>query len=194
MSSNLFFQMVMYYHAYFDCLYAFLLIPSGIVKIFISNIAEEPLMIVSVFMTILYCLTEIFRLNFGYNGNINESFPELIAFIIQTLLFSLVFTIIPLVAPHRHPHEDGLYVINLLFLTAEVVVGWYTMNKFSNTQSAAFYRRTAPLIDKKFKKKYEGHEESGSNREIQLGLQNYNKLRDKDLFEDSDRLIDFNNV
>lgn len=81
-------------------------------------------------------------------------------------MFSLVFTIIPMIDPNKFPHEDGLYVINLIFLVAEVFVGWYTMNKFSNTQSAAFYRRTAPLIDKKFKKKYEGHEESGSNREI----------------------------
>jgi len=34
----------------------------------------------------------------------------------------------------------------------------------------SFYRRAAPLIDPKFKKKYEGAEESGSNREIQIGL------------------------
>lgn len=82
MNSNLLFQMLMYYHSFYDVLYAFLLIPSGLVKIFIFDIAGEPLSMVNVFMTIFYCLTELFRLNFGYNGNINESFPELIAFII----------------------------------------------------------------------------------------------------------------
>ena len=85
-------------------------------------------------------------------------------------------------APYKFPHEDGLYIINLIFLVFELLVGSAVMVKFSNTQSAAFYRRTAPLIDKKFRKKYEGHEEVGSNREIQLGLQKHNKMRDKDMF------------
>lgn len=178
--------MLLYYHGYFDCLYAFLLIPSGIIKILIGNNQVSPMPIVSLVLTVFFVLTELYRINFGYNGNINESFPELIAFIIQTFLFSIAFVIVPLTAPFKHPHETGLYLINLTFLVLELIVGWYTMNKFSNTQSAAFYRRTAPLIDKKFKKKYEGNEETGSNREIQLGLQQFNKLRDKDIFEVSD--------
>ena len=51
-----------------------------------------------------------------------------------------------------------MYVINILFLIFEMFVGGYVMNKFSNTQSAAFYRRAAPLIDKKFRKKYQAVE------------------------------------
>ena len=53
----------------------------------------------------------------------------------------------------------------------------------------SFYRRAAPLIDPKFKKKYEGAEESGSNREIEVGLQRLNKQHDEDLFAESDRDI-----
>lgn len=171
MNSNLVFQMLLFYHSYFDVLYAFMLIPSGIVKIAIGNNAETPMPIVSLVLTFFFCVTEIYRINFGYSGNINESFPELIAFIIQTFLFSLTFTVMPMTAPFQFPHEISLYVINLVFLILEILVGSFTMARFSNTQSAAFYRRTAPLIDKKFKKKYQGHEEVGSNREIQLGLQ-----------------------
>jgi hypothetical protein len=156
--------MLLYYHAFYDCLYAFLLIPSGLQKILIGS--PDPMIFVSLILTIFYCLTELFRLNFGYKGNINESFPELIAFIIQTFLFSIAFVIVPFIAPFKYPHEDGLYIICFIFLIAELIVGSYVMIKFSNTQSAAFYRRTAPLIDKKFRKKYEGHEEAGSNREI----------------------------
>lgn len=40
------------------------------------------------------------------------------------------------------------------------------MDRFSETGTGAFYRRAAPLIDPKFKKKYEGAEEAGSIREI----------------------------
>jgi len=156
--------MLLYYHGYFDFLYALLLIPSGFYKILIGS--SDALIIVSVAMTFLHCITDIFRLNFGYKGNINESFPELIAFIIQTFLFSIAFTIVPFIAQFKFPHEDALYLINLGFLVCELVVGSFVMIKFSNTQSAAFYRRTAPLIDPKFRKKYEGHEEAGSNREI----------------------------
>jgi len=131
MNSNLTFQMLLYYHAYFDMIYAFLLIPSGICKILVGG--PDPLIIVSVVLTIFYCLTELFRLNFGYKGNINESFPELIAFIIQTFLFSIAFAVVPFIAQFKYPHEDGLYVICLLFLFAELVVGSYVMIKFSNT-------------------------------------------------------------
>ena len=80
MNSNLLFQMLLYYHAYFDGLYGFLLIPSGLYKIFVA--APDPLNFAGLGLTVFYCITELFRLNFGYTGNINESFPELIAFII----------------------------------------------------------------------------------------------------------------
>lgn len=156
--------MALYYHGYFDLLYALLLIPPFIYKIAIGS--PEPMIWVSLALIVFYCITELFRLNFGYKGNINESFPELIAFIIQTFLFSIAFTIIPYISEFKYPHEDALYIINLVFLVYELIVGFAVMVKFSNTQSAAFYRRTAPLIDKKFRKKYEAHEEAGSNREI----------------------------
>ena len=60
---------------------------------------------------------------------------------------------VPLFCRFRFPHEDCMYVIGLIFMTFEFFVGIFVMRTFSNTQSAAFYRRTAPLIDKKFKKK-----------------------------------------
>jgi hypothetical protein len=46
------------------------------------------------------------------------------------------------------------------------------------TQSAAFYLRTAPLIDKTFSKKFAGTNDIMSTREIQLGMQKFDKERD----------------
>lgn len=64
------------------------------------------------------------------------------------------------------------------------------MCRFMNTQSAAFYLRTAPLIDRIFKLKYLGNGEIKSSREIELGVRRYDRLRDAatDVFEDSDNL------
>ena len=48
--------------------------------------------------TIIVCIWfpfEMARLNFGYKGNINETFPELIAFLIVTIFFIIPFSIIP---------------------------------------------------------------------------------------------------
>lgn len=60
----------------------------------------------------------------------------------------------------------ALYSINFIFIVAELVLGCVVMDRFSETGTGAFYRRAAPLIDKNFKKKYEGAEEAGSTREI----------------------------
>ena len=59
-----------------------------------------------------------------------------------------------------------------------------------NTQSAAFYLRTAPLIDKKFKTKYEHHGETKSSREIALGLSRYDRLHEAiDPLEEVEKLL-----
>ena len=122
---------------------------------------------ISFAFTLFFVITDIFRLKFGKSGNINESFPELIAFIMHTALFSILFTVGPWrLCKFRFPHEDALYVINLIFLLFELGIGIIVTVKFSHTSSASFYRRAAPLIDPKFRKKYEGHEEAGSSREI----------------------------
>ena len=114
----------------------------------------------------LYSLTEFFRINFGYKGNINESFPELIAFFLQSMLFSLTFTIVPYTSQHQYPHEEAMYVINILFLIFEIIVGFFVMCEFSNTQVAALNRRIAPLLDKNFRKKYQAMENLGGKRDI----------------------------
>ena len=152
-NSDLNFQMLLYYHGYYNILYAFILIPTSLYSLMVGPINESN--IIKFIMICVYCFTEIWRFNFGYMGNINESFPELIAFLILTFLFSLVFVIIPLLSKSKFPHEDCMYVINLIFLIFELVIGIYLCSKFSNTMSAAYYRRTAPILDKKFKKKYD---------------------------------------
>ena len=91
MNSNLIFQMLLYYHTFYDILYAVLLIPTGIFKLSVGR--PELTNILSFIMFIFFLLFEAARMNFGYKGNINESFPELIAFLLQTTLFSFWFVV-----------------------------------------------------------------------------------------------------
>ena len=146
MSSSIYLQMLLYYHYYFDIIYALMLIPSGLFKMNVGR--RDPLIITSFILTVLFCLSEGLRLNFGYQGNLNESSPELCAFFLQTLLFSSAFAIVPIAGKYKFPHEDALYFINLGFLAFELGFSVWLMCKFQGIQAAAFYRRTAPLIDR----------------------------------------------
>ena len=42
-----------------------------------------------------------------------------IAFLIQTILFSFAFTLMPFIHSFKMPHEDCMYIINILFLIVE---------------------------------------------------------------------------
>ena len=65
------------------------------------------------------------------------------------------------------------------------------MCRFMKTQSAAFYLRTAPLIDRIFKLKYQNHSEIRTSREVELGMRKFDKMNDTagDTFDDSDKLL-----
>ena len=165
-NSNVYFQMLLYYHSYYDILYAVVLLPTGVYKMFIGNMAGNPNLIVSFVLTFLYSLTEVFRINFGYKGNIDESFPELLAFLLQTILFSLSFTIFPVFNEFLLPHELSMYFINFFFLATEFIVGLVVIHDSLNILAGAFHRTTAPLLDGKFSKKYEAEGENivGTNK------------------------------
>eukprot|EP00349_Pseudokeronopsis_sp_Brazil_P005945 CAMPEP_0202963554 /NCGR_PEP_ID=MMETSP1396-20130829/7563_1 /ASSEMBLY_ACC=CAM_ASM_000872 /TAXON_ID= /ORGANISM="Pseudokeronopsis sp., Strain Brazil" /LENGTH=148 /DNA_ID=CAMNT_0049684879 /DNA_START=401 /DNA_END=847 /DNA_ORIENTATION=- len=134
--------------------------------------------IVSLILVIIWLPVEISRINFAYQGNINETFPELIAFLIFTIFFILPFSLAPYFQSFKYPHEVPLYFINYIFLFFEIIFGILVMCRFMNTQSASFYLRTAPLIDQKFKAKYEYKNEVKTSREVQLGLRKYEKFED----------------
>jgi hypothetical protein len=91
-----------------------------------------------------------------------------------------------------------MYLINYIFIFFEIVLGFVVMCRFMNTQSAAFYLRTAPLIDKVFQLKYfRGNNQLGANtmevrssRQIELGVLRYDRMHDAaaDVFTESDSL------
>jgi len=91
-----------------------------------------------------------------------------------------------------------MYCINYIFIVFEIVLGFVVMCRFMNTQSAAFYLRTAPLIDKIFQFKYfrgnssasDANLEIRSSRQIELGTLRYDRHHDAamEVFNESDAL------
>ena len=66
---------------------------------------------------------EYFRIRFGYRGNITETFPDLIAFLIFTLFFTIPISILPLFQQHYYPHERAVIWMNIIFDIFEFIVG-----------------------------------------------------------------------
>lgn len=58
--------------------------------------SEDILTIVVAALEVTWLPIEIARIRFGYAGNINETFPELIAFLIFTLFFIVPLSVLPL--------------------------------------------------------------------------------------------------
>ena len=150
---------------------------------------QDTLNVVGSALQIIWVPLEISRLRFGYSGNINETFPELIAFLIFTLFFTLPISLFPLLQKFTFPHEYSIVVLNLVFLIFELVLGCMVMDRFMRTSKSAFFLRTAPIIDKTFLKKHAGGNDIMSSREIELGMQGFNKERDLNSFPESDKQL-----
>ena len=72
MSSSLTFQMLLYYHFFFDILYLTVIFTTLIYKMWVltPNLLEILALIIGV---LVWFPVELARLNFAYKGNINET-------------------------------------------------------------------------------------------------------------------------
>lgn len=188
MNSSLTFQKLLWYHIAYDVVYTILILGACFNKLMVRQ--TDILTIVVASLKIVWLPLEIARLKFGYSGNINEAFPELIAFLIFTLFFIIPLSVLPLIQWNLYAHEQATCWINLLFLIFEFLIGCHVMHRFMQTQSAAFFLRTAPIIDESFAKKYANTMDVMSTREIQLGMQRYDRERDAmQPFRESDNFV-----
>ena len=199
MTSSLAFQKLLFYHGTYDILHTFLMVGGILHK---ANVREGELWlpIVSLAIIGLWIPLEYFRLRFGYRGNINETFSEIVAFLAFSNFFVLPLAggpAIGIIEPPFLPHELTCLGLNIAFIIVEMVMGVVIMCRFYKTQSAAFYLRTAPILDKNFQKKYSGANDMMGGREIQLGMQKYDKEHDfLKPFKESDLMLrdpDYNN-
>ena len=98
MNSSLTFQKLLWFHASFNVLYTILIWGACFNKLMLRKTGGDGIiMIVVAALKIPWLPLEYVRLRFGYSGNINETFPELIAFQIFTLFFISPLDILPLI-------------------------------------------------------------------------------------------------
>ena len=130
--------------------------------------SELWLPIVALIILGIWIPTEYFRLRFGYSGNIKESFSEVIAFLAFSFFVLLLSgaPFISILAPPMLPHERFCIVVNIAFIIVEFINGCVLVRRFMKMHAAAFYLRTAPILDKNFAKKYAGADDIMSVREI----------------------------
>lgn len=152
MTSSLTFQKLLYYHGSYDVIHAALMIGGTLHKMNTRN-GELWLPIVTLIILAVWMPLEYFRIRFGYKGNINETFTDIVGFLAFTAFFVIPTSLGPaiyLLEPPFLPHERTCLAINFIFIVVEFIVGLVIMRTFYKTQSAAFYLRTAPILDKNF--------------------------------------------
>ena len=95
MNSSLTFQKLLWFHATYDIIFTILILGSNFHRVMVRQ-SSDILMLVVTALLIIWVPVEFARLRFGYSGNINETFPELIAFLIFTVFFIVPLSIVPL--------------------------------------------------------------------------------------------------
>lgn len=95
MTSSLTFQKLLYYHGTYDIIHAVLMIGGILHKMTVRKM-EDWLPIVSLAIMGLWMIIEYFRLGFGYKGNINETFTEIVAFLAFSF-FALILSAAPVI-------------------------------------------------------------------------------------------------
>ena len=148
LNSSLSFQKMLFYHATYTPVYIFLMLLGQIWRLQTHIINPDQYVYTACY--VLWLPLEYFRLKFGYRGNINETFPELIAFQIVSIFFTLPLAFFPATQMFFLPHERMCCIINCIFVFFEFVFCAILIQNFIKTQSAVFFLRTAPLIDKNF--------------------------------------------
>ena len=169
MTSSLTFQKLLFFHGTYDMVYFALMLGGTINKMNVRDLGGDSwLPMVTLIILGVWAPTEYFRLRFGYSGNIKESFSEVIAFLAFSFFVILLSgaPFIYILAPPMLPHERFCIIVNIGFIIVEFINGCILVRRFMKMHAAAFYLRTAPILDKNFQKKYAGADDIMSVREI----------------------------
>ena len=132
LNSSLSFQKLLFYHSTYQIIYIFLMVMSQVHRIQTRLVFNGDHFIVSGCIA-LWIPIEYFRVQFGYRGNINETFPELIAFQIFTIFFTIPLAVLPLTQNPLFPHETSCCLLNVAFVFFEFVYCAILIQNFVKT-------------------------------------------------------------
>ncbi|KAL4511918.1 hypothetical protein ABPG72_012763 [Tetrahymena utriculariae] len=142
--SSLFLQQLMYFNSFYTFIHGYFLYFSIFYKFKIcDNILG---CIIQLVILTIWALFEFFRLNNGYSGNINETFPEFVSFILLTIaniILTIGFVVIAqIIFKFFFPIEVICVVIEVLFLVLELIVCFSSISDIVKAQ----------LLNRKYKK------------------------------------------
>jgi len=90
---------------------------------------------------VIWSFAELFRLNFGYTGNLRERVPQLCAFFLVTIFPQLPcqFFLVNYQGVQL-PWDTATSAIHLFFCISELVFSYLAIRRFSAKQGANFFR------------------------------------------------------
>jgi len=140
-SSYLALQVLVFHNWYYSVLMVVILYSTNLYKL---NMFEHDYIFVDFIAITVFALAEFIRLYFGFSGNINESFPSLIAFLVISVLFTAPTLIYQWAAINVVlPIDYAVGIIQWLFLLAEVLLGIVAIKRLVKKQTAIFFLRNS---------------------------------------------------
>jgi Predicted membrane protein len=140
MSSYLPLQILIYYNRYYSFLMTLILISMFAYKTLYFGYGQ----LYDLIIIILFEIMELSRLYFGNSGNINESFPELIAFIIISVIFSIpLLAYLFVLVTIAFPMDRAVCIVQAIFLIFELTFVIITIRKLVKNQTAIFFIRNS---------------------------------------------------
>lgn len=146
-NSNLFFQTLLYYNSLYSIICFCFQIISVSFKVWafkLNNFSVTRLLLI-----IFWGIIEIYRLQLGYNANIEEFFPSLISFDLISVVFSVPPQVIMIVGPHVLPIDISTTIIYFVFLIFELITSIFTMRKIVKRKTALYYLRNTATVHTK---------------------------------------------
>ncbi|KAG5178840.1 hypothetical protein JKP88DRAFT_153784, partial [Tribonema minus] len=140
-SSSLPAQVLMYFNVMFSIIY-FIMEGSLVIMKMSQYVFDSPLQrIVCAPAFMIWALVEVFRLYFGYSGNIEEMVPQMTAFVLMTVFpQSLVVLYLTTFQEFVFPADAAMGGTMLALLAAETVAGAGAVRSIARKRTAQFHR------------------------------------------------------
>ncbi len=81
---------------------------------------KEPENMIKLVLFIIWIFVEIVRLYTGYYGNIKESFPEMLTFVVISII-GVGLLVVAVAVPANFALENCIIIINLVFNGLEII-------------------------------------------------------------------------
>jgi hypothetical protein len=133
-------QILIFYHWYYTFLMFFLLAAlSGYKHLYFKK--KNP---IDIIVILVWFIAELIRQYFGFLGNTNENFSELIAFVIISFFFAVPLLGYQFIAFEvTFPLDTAMGIIQALFLIFEIIFCIIAIRKLVRNQTAIFFLRNS---------------------------------------------------